>query len=89
MRIGSPVEYAAIHQLGGTIQQPDRAAKIYRKRDADGKIGRRFVKKSAADVITDVTIPGRAIIIPARPYLGLSPADEAAILEDAADWLAP
>lgn len=89
VRIGTPVEYAAIHQLGGTIKQPDRAAKIYRKRDADGKIGRRFVKKSEADVVTDVTIPGRAITIPARPYLGLSAADEAAILEDATDWMAP
>ena len=27
VRIGSPVEYAAIHQLGGTIQKPARAAK--------------------------------------------------------------
>lgn len=67
VRIGTPVEYAAVHQLGGTIRQPDRPAKIYRKRDADGKIGRRFVRKSEADVVTDVTIPGRSITIPARP----------------------
>ncbi|MGN7870981.1 phage virion morphogenesis protein [Paracoccus sp. 22332] len=88
-RIGSAVEYAAIHQLGGAIKQPDRLAKIYRKREADGKIGRRFVRKSEADVVTDVTIPGRVITIPARPYLGLSAADETAILEDAVDWLSP
>lgn len=87
-RVGSPVEYAAIHQLGGTIQKPARQAKIYRKRDADGQIGRRFVKRSDADVVTDVTIPAHTITIPARPFLGLSAEDELTIGEIAEDWLA-
>lgn len=88
VEIGSPVEYAGIHQLGGVIQQAARAAKIYRKRGEDGSIGRRFVKKSEADVVTDVTIPARSIRIPARPFLGISATDEIGILEDAEDWLA-
>lgn len=87
VRIGSPVAYAAIHQLGGTIAKPERQAKIFRKRDADGNVGRRFVRKSDADVVTDVTIPAHSIRIPARPFLGISLADETAIIEDAIDWL--
>lgn len=87
VRIGSPVEYAAIHQLGGTIQKPARAAKIYRKRGEDGKIGRRFVKKSEADVVTDVEIGAHAITIPARPFLGVSAADQEDIFDAAEDWL--
>lgn len=87
VEIGSPVESAAAHQLGAVIQQPARAAKIYRKREADGSIGRRFAKKSEADVVTDVTIPGRRITIPARPFLGLTSDDEIGIRDDAEDWL--
>ncbi len=87
VRIGSPKETAAIHQLGGTIQKPARAAKIYRLRGKDGNIGRRFVKKSKANVVTDATIPAHSITIPARPFIGISGADEAGILEDAGDWL--
>lgn len=87
VRIGSPVEYAGIHQLGGTIEIPSRQAKIYRKKDERGNVGRRFVKKSEADTVTDVTIPAYSITIPARPYLGFTPDDEEAVLEDAVDWL--
>tara|TARA_R110000868_G_scaffold368852_1_gene631989 strand:- start:12221 stop:12790 length:570 start_codon:yes stop_codon:yes gene_type:complete len=85
--VGSPVEYAAIHQLGGTINKPARQAKIYRMKDDNGQVGRRFVKKSDANHVTDVTIPAHKINIPARPYLGLTAADEEGILEDAQDWL--
>lgn len=87
VQIGSPRETSAIHQLGGTISKPARAAKIYRMRAADGTIGRRFAKKSNANVVTDVTIPAHTITIPARPFIGISGADEAGILEDAANWL--
>lgn len=87
VKVGSPKEYAAIHQLGGTIQKPERAAKIYRVKAADGTVGRQFVKKSAANHVTDVTIPAHGIKIPARPYLGISIADEEGIFEDAALWL--
>ncbi|MGR3822473.1 MAG: phage virion morphogenesis protein [Salipiger marinus] len=87
VRVGSPVEYAAIHQLGGTINKPARQAKIYRKKDEAGQVGRRFVSKDDANHVTDVTIPAHKITIPARPYLGLSAADEEGVLEDAETWL--
>lgn len=87
VRIGSPLPYAAIHQLGGTIEKKERAGKIYRSKNADGSVGRRFAKKSRADVETDVTIRAHKIVIPARPYLGMSKDDELAIGELADDWL--
>lgn len=88
LRICSPVEYAAIHQLGGEIEKAARAAKIYRGLEKGGATGRRFVKKKLKrKVETDVNIGAHKITIPARPYLGVSKADETGIMEDAADWL--
>lgn len=88
LRIGSPVESAAIHQLGGEIEKAARAAKIYRGLEKGGVTGRRFVKKKLKrKVETDVTIGAHKITIPARPYLGISKADETGIIEDAEDWL--
>lgn len=87
VRIGSPVEYAAIHQLGGEIEKQERTAQIFRRKGKDGKLGRRFVKKKKANVVTDVSIGAHAINIPARPFLGISPADEAEIFDAAERWL--
>lgn len=87
VRIGSPDERAAIHQLGGTIEMPARAAKIYRRKLKDGTVGRRFVKKSKANHVTDVTIGAHSITIPARPFLGVSAEDQADILAAAERWL--
>lgn len=87
VRIGTPVAYAAIHQLGGAIQRAARSAKIYRMKDESGVVGRRFVKKDKANHVTDVEIPAHTINIPARPFLGVSAADEIGIFEDAEDWL--
>ena len=87
VRIGTPVESAAIHQLGGTIEKPARAAKIYRLKDKNGNVGRRFVKKSKANHVTDVTIPAHTIRIPARPYLGISAEDQTDFMAAAERWL--
>lgn len=87
-RIGSGLEYAAIHQLGGTIKKPERQAVLHLKRNAKtGEIGSRFVKKSKSNVVQDVTIPAHEVTIPARPYLGVSEDDENRIIEIARDWL--
>src|SRR5690606_2046652 len=69
VRVGSPHELAAVHQLGVTIQRPARDGKIYRTKDRTGQIGRRFAKKEKANHITEVKIPAYSITIPARPYL--------------------
>lgn len=87
VRVGSPDEHAAIHQLGGTIEMPGRAAKIYRRKDRKGQVGRRFVKKSTANHVTDAAIPAYSITIPARPFLGISAEDQTDIMAAAERWL--
>jgi phage virion morphogenesis protein len=88
VRVGSPVEYAAIHQLGGTIDKPARPAKVYRFKDPEtGRVHRPFVSRDSANHVTDVTIPAHQVVMPARPYLGLSAADEIEIVRVAEDWL--
>ncbi|PTV94028.1 phage virion morphogenesis protein [Rhodobacter aestuarii] len=77
VRIGSPKVYAAIHQLGGTIQKPESSRYM---------VGRRFAKRSEEGG-REVKIKAHTITIPARPYIGISPEDEIGILEDAEDWL--
>lgn len=85
--VGATPIYSAIHQLGGVIEKPERRGKIYRKQLKNGSVGRRFVKRKAANLETEVTIPAHQVTIPARPYLGISATDEKAILETAERWL--
>lgn len=84
---GDQSEYARIHQLGGTINKAARTGRIYRMKNEQGQVGRRFAAKESANHVTDVNIPAHTISIPARPYLGVSESDEAMLLEDAKDWL--
>lgn len=80
VRVGSPIPYAAIHQLGGTIEKPAGTG---------WKAGRRFAKRSEAPEGRDVAIPAHRITIPARPYLGVSAADQEEIFDAAEYWLSP
>lgn len=77
VRVGSPKVYAAIHQLGGTIEK--QAGSRY-------MVGRRFAKRDQEGG-KDVAIKAHTITIPARPYIGISAADQEAILEQAEDFL--
>lgn len=88
VRIGSPLEYAAIHQLGGEIKIPARKQRLRFVKAKEGA-GRRFAtKKRKRGVIEqDVDISAYQITMPARPFLGISPADETDIFEAAGRWL--
>ena len=77
VRVGSPVEYAAIHQLGGTIEKKEGTRYM---------AGRRFAKRDVEGG-KDVTIKAHTITIPARAFIGISADDEEGIFEDAEDWL--
>lgn len=83
--------YARIHQLGGEIQVAERKGKIYRHFNPKTlKTNGRFVKKNRKHLrVEDVTMPARTISIPARPYLGVSAADETEIYEIASEWVLP
>lgn len=88
VRIGAGPVYAAIHQFGGSIDRAARGGKIFRRQFADGSFGRRFAKrKNKTSVATDVSIGAHQIVIPARPYLGISSQDEIDIIELARRWL--
>lgn len=88
VQVGSPVDYAAIHQLGGTIDRAARQGKIWRVMERDGSVGRRFAKrKLKRKVETEVAIPAYRITIPARPYLGASDANLEDIAAEAITWL--
>lgn len=63
--IGTNVEYARLHQLGGTVERRNR--EVYFRQGKDGTVGRRFVKKkhsNFAQATRDHTAD-----YPARPYL--------------------
>ena len=83
---GTNIVYGKIHQLGGTIDVPERKKSI-RLRKVKGRT--RFAKRShkrARDL--DVTVGAHKITIPARPYLGFSDADRKRIIDLADDHFA-
>lgn len=88
VRIGSPMEYAAIHQLGGEIEKPERTGTIYQHYDPEtDEFDQRFRKKSQSTFAREVKFKAHSIRMPARPFIGVSKADETAIVEIAEDWL--
>lgn len=87
-RIGSPMPYAAIHQLGGTIKVPERTGMIHQHYDAKtDTFDPKFRKKSRANFSREVTIKAHTIDMPKRSYLGVSKDDEVAIIRIAREWL--
>lgn len=86
--IGSPAEYAAIHQLGGEIERQARSQTIYRKQRKDGSFEPKFRKrKLKTSVQREVAVGAHSIRIPARPYIGVSSDDQVAIAEIARKWI--
>jgi phage virion morphogenesis protein len=87
VEVGTNVIYAAIHQLGGTIQQAARTAVLHFK--TNKRTGRsRFAKPGKADRARKAEIGARVVHMPARPYLGLDDDDQREIMNIAEDWLA-
>lgn len=86
VEVGSNVVYAAIHQLGGDIQQAARSAVLHFK--TNKKTGQsRFAKPSKADRARKAQIGAQVIHMPARPFLGLDDDDSTEILRIAEDWI--
>ncbi len=87
VEVGSNAVYAAIHQLGGVIQQAARTAVLHFK--TNKRSGRsRFAKPSKADRARKAEIGARTIVMPARPFLGLDDDDNREIVKIAEDWIA-
>lgn len=88
VRIGTPVPYAAAHQLGAEIKRKERKQTVYQHYDAKtDTLDQAFRKKSRSNFARDVTVKAHVIKIPARPYLGVSKEDEKIIVEIAEAWL--
>jgi phage virion morphogenesis protein len=85
--VGSNVVYAAIHQLGGAIQQGAREQVLHFKHNA--RTGRtRFAKaNSKANFAKKVEVGPRTINMPARPFLGIDDDDDREIELLAKEWL--
>lgn len=82
--VGTNVVYAAIHQLGGAIEMPEREQTIHL---STGK-RKRFVRTSAKRKDTrTVKVGAHSVRIPARPFLGIDDADRQTVLEIVADHL--
>jgi len=83
---GSNLEYARIHQFGGTIDMPERQQAIYQNYDARrDRFDARFRAKTKSNFARDVTIGAHKVTIPARPYLYIDETDRAEIPRIAAD----
>ncbi len=85
VEVGSNTKYAAIHQLGGTIEIPARQVMV-RYRSLAGRV--LFAdKKHKRATERQVTIPAHQVSIPARPFLGISSADDREIRGIVLDWV--
>ncbi len=87
LQVGTNAKYGAIHQFGGDIEHEARTTEVYFRRDRDGSVGNRFVKKSRSNFAQPAFVPAYTVTMPARPWLGLSTADEAQVLEIASDHI--
>lgn len=79
---GSDRPQAALLHFGGKIQRAPRSTQVHMRGDGKRK---RFAAAGSDTVARWVTIPAYTIEMPARPWLGLSKADDEEVLRIAAD----
>lgn len=84
--VGSNLPYARIHQLGGTIDMPERQQTIYQSYDARrDRFSAKFRAKRKSNFARDVQVGAHQVTIPARPYLYIDQTDRDEIERIAAD----
>ena len=86
VEVGSNTKYAAIHQLGGEIDKPERQAAV-RYRTVAGRTLFAGRKHKRGVTERQVTIPVHFVKIPARPFLGISADDDKEIRSIILDWV--
>lgn len=86
VEVGSNTKYAAIHQLGGSIDQNAQSRKV-RYRSVAGRV--LFAGKKHKRGVTErwVTRGAYQVNIPARPFLGISADDDKEIRSIILDWV--
>lgn len=86
--VGTNRPYAVVHQLGAQILQYARSQRLYQHYDAKRDIyDRRMRRRAHSNFAIWVTIPEHTVNVPARPFLGISTGDLAAIEDAVADFL--
>lgn len=87
VEVGSNTKYAAIHQLGGSIDQNAQSRQV-RYRSVAGRV--LFAGKKHTRGVTErwVTRGAYTVDIPARPFLGISNEDEREIRSIISHWVA-
>lgn len=79
VEVGTNVIYAALQQLGGTIDQAAHSTPIFR-RQKDMEAGKsRFVKEGQSDFKSYHLVEAHSFMVPGRPFIGVSASDQAAI----------
>ena len=86
VEVGSNTKYAAIHQLGGSIDQNAQSRKM-RYRSVAGRV--LFAGRKHKRGVTErwVTRGAYQVNIPARPFLGISTEDDKEIRSIILDWV--
>lgn len=77
---GTNVAYAWVHQIGALLYHRAGTVKVNRK-VKDGEILPGFVKRSKSNFETEHTFGNYAVIIPARPFVGIDAGDTTEIAE--------
>lgn len=86
--LGTSAPYGARMHFGGEFESEARTSAVFFKRERDGTVGSRFTRRSRSDFEQSVLIPAYKVSTPARPWLGMSPADEQEALAIAEDHIA-
>ncbi|HID4045050.1 TPA: phage virion morphogenesis protein [Pluralibacter gergoviae] len=84
---GTDRVYGAIHQFGSTIEIAARSQQAYYRQKKDGEIDNQFVRKRKSNFAQWHTLPAYKISIPARPWLGVSKAEGATLIDMAKNYL--
>lgn len=86
VEVGSNTKYAAIHQLGGSIDQ-NAQSRTMRYRSVAGRV--LFAGRKHKRGVTErwVTRGAYQVNIPARPFLGISTEDDKEIRSIILDWV--
>lgn len=67
--VGSNMEYAAIHQLGGAVKHKPRETTLYYHVDKHGNVSNQFVKKSGSNFAQKARVGAWTQVFVARPFL--------------------
>lgn len=87
--IGTNSIYAAIHNMGGEINKPERQHTIYQRyNERTDTLNPRFVKRGRSNFARDVKIKAHKIKMPAREFLGFAEGDRKTVLAIAAEHFA-